>query len=82
MCNEIYVHILNYLYTPGLRPELTGLRVSAGAGIFFLFTTASRPALRLTRPRIQWVPGTLSLGVKRPGCETDHSRPSSVEFKE
>jgi hypothetical protein len=26
--------------------------------------------------------GNLSLGVKRPGCETDHSPPSRVEVKE
>jgi hypothetical protein len=25
--------------------------------------------------------GTLSLGVKRPGCEADHSLPSSAEVK-
>jgi hypothetical protein len=35
----------------------------------YLFTTASRPALRPTQPPIQWVSGTLSLGVKRPRCE-------------
>jgi hypothetical protein len=29
-----------------------------------------------------WVPGTLSLGVKRPGHEADHSPPSSAQFKE
>jgi len=39
----------------------------------FLFTTVSRPALRPTQPPIQWVPGALSLGVKRP---------SSAEVKE
>jgi hypothetical protein len=33
----------------------------------FLFTTASRPVLEPTQPPIQWVPGSLSLGVKRPG---------------
>jgi hypothetical protein len=33
----------------------------------FLFTTASRTALGPTQPPIQWVPGALSLGVKRPG---------------
>jgi hypothetical protein len=27
----------------------------------------------------QWVPGALSLGVKRPGREADHSPPSSTE---
>jgi hypothetical protein len=30
---------------------------------------------------IQWVPGALSLGVKRPGRETDHSSPCSAEAK-
>jgi hypothetical protein len=47
----------------------------------FLFTTASRKALGLTKPPIQWVPRTLSLGVKRPGHEADHSPPSSAEVK-
>jgi hypothetical protein len=49
-----------------------------GPGIF-LFTTASRTALGPTQPPIQWVPGTLSLGVKGPGREGDHSPPSSAE---
>jgi hypothetical protein len=31
---------------------------------------------------IQWVPGALSLGVKRPRREADHSPPSSAEVKE
>jgi hypothetical protein len=52
-----------------------------GLGIF-LFTTASRMALGPTQPPIQWVPGALSLGVKRPGREADHSSPSSAEVKE
>jgi hypothetical protein len=30
----------------------------------------------------QWVPGALSLGVKRPGREADRSLPSSAEVKE
>jgi hypothetical protein len=33
------------------------------------------------QPPIQWVPGALPLGVKRPGRETDHSPPSSAEVK-
>jgi hypothetical protein len=37
--------------------------------------------LGLTQPRIQWVPGALSLQVKRPGREADHSPPSSAEVK-
>jgi hypothetical protein len=31
---------------------------------------------------IQWVPGALSLGVKRPAREADHSPPSSAKVKE
>jgi hypothetical protein len=34
-----------------------------------------------TQSPIQWVPGALSLGVKRPGREADHSPPSSAEVK-
>jgi hypothetical protein len=52
-----------------------------GLGIF-LFTTASRTALGPTQPPIRWVPGALSLGVKRPGREADHSPPPSAEVKE
>jgi hypothetical protein len=47
----------------------------------FLFTTGSRTALGPTQPPIQWVRGALSLGIKRPGCEADHSPPSSAEIK-
>jgi hypothetical protein len=47
----------------------------------FLFTTASRTTLGPTQHPIQWVPGALSLGVKRPGREADHSPPCSAEFK-
>jgi hypothetical protein len=44
----------------------------------FLFSKSSRLALRSTQPHIQWVPGALSPGVKRPGREVDHS-PTSAE---
>jgi hypothetical protein len=47
-----------------------------------LFTTASRTALEPTQPPMQWVPGALSLGVKRQGREADHSPPSSAEVKD
>jgi hypothetical protein len=39
-------------------------------------------ALGPTQPPIQWVAGALSLGVKLPGREAGHSRPSSAEVKE
>jgi hypothetical protein len=39
-------------------------------------------ALGPTQPPIQWVPGVLSLGVKRLGREADHLPPSSAEVKE
>jgi hypothetical protein len=45
---------------------------------FFLFTTASRPALGPIQTPIQWVPGALSLGIKRPGREADLSPPYSA----
>jgi hypothetical protein len=48
----------------------------------FLFTTLSKTALGPTQPPIQWVPGALFLGDKRPRREADHSPPSSVEVKE
>jgi len=44
----------------------------------FLLSTASSPALGPIQPPIQWVPGALSLGVKRPGLEADQSPPSSA----
>jgi hypothetical protein len=42
----------------------------------------SRTALGPTQSPIQWVPGAISLGVKRPGREADHSPPSSAKVKE
>jgi hypothetical protein len=42
----------------------------------------SRPALDPIQAPIQWVPGALSVGVKRPGREADHSPPSNAEVKE
>jgi hypothetical protein len=69
----------------GYRPDDRGFRVRfpAGGGLgIFILTTASRTALGTTQIPIQWVPGALSLGVKRPGYEADHSRPSSAELIE
>jgi hypothetical protein len=51
-----------------------------GLGLF-LFTTVSRTALGLTRLPIQWLSGALSLRLKRPDREVDHSSPPSAEVK-
>jgi hypothetical protein len=47
----------------------------------FLFTTASRAAMGPTQPPIQWLPGALSLRIKRPGREADHLPSSSAGDK-
>jgi hypothetical protein len=62
------VGVLGFDSRPGLR--------------VFLFNTASRTALGSTLPPIQWVLAALSVGVKRPEREADHSPPSSAEVKE
>jgi hypothetical protein len=68
-------------HSAGLRTEWSGVRDPAGAGNFLL-TIASRPALGPIQHPIQCVPWTLSLGVKWPVREADHSPPSSAEVKE
>jgi hypothetical protein len=49
--------------------------------LFSTFFTASGTALVPTQPPIQWVSETLSLGIKQPGQEANHSPPSSAEVK-
>jgi hypothetical protein len=66
----------------GYGQDNRGLRFDSRRGLeIFLFTTASRTALGHTQPSIQGKPGALSLGVKRPGREVDHSPPSGAEVK-
>jgi hypothetical protein len=45
----------------------------------FLFPRTYISSIRPSQPPIQWIPGVLSLGVKRPGLEADNSPPSSAE---
>jgi hypothetical protein len=96
-CSQNYSSQLNavYIFTPcfskihfninlgptGWMIGVLGFDSRLGLGIF-VFTTASRTVRRPTQPPIQWVPGALSLGVKRVGREADHSPPSSAEIKE
>jgi hypothetical protein len=54
-------------YSAGLRAVWSGVRV---------------PVLGPTRTPIQLVPGALSLDIKQPGREADHSPPSIAEVKD
>jgi hypothetical protein len=47
----------------------------------FFFATSSRPALGSTQPPIQWIPGTLSPGLKRQGGDADHSPRALAEVR-
>jgi hypothetical protein len=47
----------------------------------FLYSTASRLALRPIQPPKNQVPGALSTWVMQPGREAEHSTPSSGEVK-
>jgi hypothetical protein len=51
-----------------------------GLGIL-LFTTVFISVLAPTEPPIQWVPGVLFLGIKRPGRLADRSPPPSDDVK-
>jgi hypothetical protein len=61
--------------------DRVGRSSSPGRVKNFLSSTSSRPALGPTQPRIQWVPGALSPGVKLPGREADNSTPASAKVK-
>jgi hypothetical protein len=69
------------LISKGWTIGILGFDSRRGLGIFF-FTTVPRTALGLTQPPVQWVPGVISLGVKRPVREADHSPPFSAKVKE
>jgi hypothetical protein len=66
---KFYEQILNQCDPMGTRGSFPGGK-------------ASRPAQESTQPPILWVSGALSLGVKRPGREANHSPPSSAEANE
>jgi hypothetical protein len=58
----------------------TGVRFPAGTRDFSLHHSV-KTGSGVTQLPIQWVPGALSPGVKRPGREADDSPPSSTEVK-
>jgi hypothetical protein len=57
----------------GYRLDDQGSRFDSQQRLGIFLFTASRMALGPTQPPIQWVPEALSLGVKWPGHEADHS---------
>jgi hypothetical protein len=65
----------------GLDDRPWGRSSSPGRVKNFHSSMSFRPALGLTQPPIQWVPGALSPGVKRPGRVADDSPPVSAEIK-
>jgi hypothetical protein len=58
------------------------VRVLVRAGYFSPHSRVqTRPTLGPIQPPILWIQGALFLGIKRPGCEADHSPPSSAQVE-
>jgi hypothetical protein len=77
-CGMIYIPSC-IRYSDWLRAgRQRGRGSSPGRVKNLFFSTSFRPAMGASQPPIQRVLGTLSLEVKRPGCETDHSPSSSA----
>jgi hypothetical protein len=60
---------------------LVELSFESHSTVLNILQNASRLVPGLTQPPNQPVPGALSLGIKRPGSEADHSPPSISEAK-
>jgi hypothetical protein len=78
--NTITSHISHVEFYFRLRAGWSGGSSPDGGGNFSLHNP-SRPVLGPTQPPVQWVPGAISLGVKWPENEADHSPPCSTEVK-
>jgi hypothetical protein len=67
----------------GLDDWGSRVRFPVGAGNFSLHHRVQNGSAPLpAQPPMQWIPGAISLGVKRLGSEADHSPPSNAEVKE
>jgi hypothetical protein len=62
----------HHIYQNGQCEQFTHRYIDR-AKMSFLYSTASRPARGTTQCPIQWILRALSLGVKWPGHEPDHS---------
>lgn len=56
--------------------EESGVRFPVEVRLFFV---SFRPVLGPSQPTVQWVPAAVSLRVKRPGCDANHSLPFSID---
>jgi hypothetical protein len=80
---EIHASSIEQIIETDYGLDIGVLRFDSRRGLeIILFTAAFRTVLGPTQPPTQWVSGAISLGVKRPGREADHSPPSSAEIKE
>jgi len=70
--------LISQLYSAGIRAEWSEVRVPIGAGNFSSHHHVQTGSVA-TQPPIQWILRILSLGVKQPWREADHSPPSSTE---
>jgi hypothetical protein len=60
---------------------LDGRSLIPGRAKIFLFSTASRPALRPTQLPIKCELGALCPGIKQPGSEAERSPPTDADVK-
>jgi hypothetical protein len=75
-----FCSLMTVMETAGIVARQRGRISSSGRVKNFLFSMTCR-LMRYIRLPIQWVPGALSPGVKRPELETDHSSPTNAEVK-
>jgi hypothetical protein len=77
-----YCHRLESVWRLGYWLEVRGIVVRFPAGqTCFTLLPKSIPALGPILPYVQWVPGTLSPRMERPGREASYSHLSNAEVK-